>query len=153
MAATLKENCFELDDLTFFTCIPVHYSLAEIDHNMSAFFSGLRKNTMRFFSALSAKAVGPETMLALKNHSKSLESLMLDGLASSSIRQLSRLQHCVALQVITIVDADREVNLEETENDIFLEVVQWLGNCKNLRVLRLTNLVSAPAIMTQVSCK
>ena len=34
------------------------------------------------------------------------------------------------------------VNLEATENDIFLEVIAWLGRCESLRELLLRNLAS-----------
>lgn len=108
---------------------------------------------MRSFSAISAKTVGPETLLALNNHSQSLKTLKLNGLESASIKALSVLKPCNAIEMVAIVDAEGHVDLETTENDVFLAVVEWLGSCKNLHIVHFTNVLSAPAILTQVARK
>ena len=41
-------------------------------------------------------------------------------------------------------------DLEKRHNDIFLEVVSWLCQCKGLRTISLYNLLSAPALLTPV---
>ena len=41
-------------------------------------------------------------------------------------------------------------DLEKRHNDIYLEVVAWLCQCKGLRTISLYNLLSAPAILTPV---
>lgn len=41
-------------------------------------------------------------------------------------------------------------DLEKRHNDIFLEVVAWLCQCKRLRTISLYNLLSAPALLTPV---
>ena len=41
-------------------------------------------------------------------------------------------------------------DLEKRHNDIFLEVVAWLCQCKGLRTVSLYNLLSAPALLTPV---
>jgi hypothetical protein len=71
-------------------------------------------------------------------------------LSSTAIKTLSFLQECVALEYLEIQDSDGMVNLEATENDIFLEVISWLGRCERLRELLLRNLSSGPAILAQV---
>jgi len=60
------------------------------------------------------------------------------------------LQGCTALESLDLKDAQGLINLEATENDIFLEVVAWLGKCERLRDLHLKDFVSGPAILTQV---
>jgi hypothetical protein len=154
VATAIAANCYSFDDLTFFSCLPTsNKTYGDIDHDMALFFGGLRTNSLRSFSALSAKAVGPETLLALNNHALSLKTLKLSGLESASIQRLSLLQGCKAIEMLEIQDADGLVNLEATENDVFLDVVTWLGSCKRLRDLHITDLVSAPAILTKVCCK
>lgn len=83
----------------------------------------------------------------------SLKALKLDGMSTESMKVISLLRHCDALETLVIVDGDGSVNLEQTENDVFLQVVEWLGNCTNLRVLRLSSIASAPAILEQIACK
>ena len=41
-------------------------------------------------------------------------------------------------------------DLEKRHNDVFLEVVAWLCQCKRLRTISLYNLLSAPALLTPV---
>ncbi|KAI9052243.1 hypothetical protein LZ554_003600 [Drepanopeziza brunnea f. sp. 'monogermtubi'] len=148
VAEAISANCFDFDDLTFFTCLK-----DDVDHNIASFFSGLRSNTLKSFTALSAHALGPETLLSLNNHSQSLKRLKLDGLKSDTVKNLSLLQGCVGLEAIELTDADGTVDLEVPENDIFLEVIAWLSNCNGLQELLLNKFVSGPKILTQVCLK
>lgn len=54
------------------------------------------------------------------------------------------------MESLVLEDADGLINLEATENDIFLEVIDWLGRCERLRELSFTKLVNAPDILTHV---
>ena len=117
---------------------------------MASFFSRLKSNSLRSFTAISAQCIGPESLLALNNHSSSLEILKLNGLKSNGIKSLSLLQGCQALEVLEIHDAEGVINLEATENDVFLQVVAWLGRCSRLNELSFTKLLDAPAILTVI---
>ena len=141
----LKENCFFFDDLTIYTCFN-----NDADHDLASFFESLTRNTLKSFAALGAAAVGPETLLSLNCHSKSLRKLKLNGLRAEAIKNISFLQECTALDSLEIADAEGFINLEETQNDVYLEVIAWLGRCTNLRELILQNMLSGPAILTQV---
>jgi hypothetical protein len=145
VATSIVNNCPQFDELTFFSSFK-----PDIDQDLASFFSGLKKDSLRSFTALSADAIGPETLLSLNHHKSSLQKLKLDGLSSTAIKTLSFLQECVALEYLEIQDSDGMVNLEATENDIFLEVISWLGRCERLRELLLRNLSSGPAILAQV---
>ncbi|KAF4624701.1 hypothetical protein G7Y89_g13467 [Cudoniella acicularis] len=146
VASSIVNNCDGFDDLTFYTCLPKD----NIDEGLASFFSGLKPNSLRSFAALSAGSVGPETILALNNHAKSLKSLKLDGLRSDAIKNLNLLQGCTALESLVIVDGDRHVDLESTENDVFLEVVDWLGHCNRLFELQFVGVLSSPSILTHL---
>lgn len=143
--AAIAGSCLHFDDLTFFNCFA-----PDSDHGLASFFGALTGNTLRSFAALSASAVGPETLLSLSHHAKSLKKLKLDGLRQEAIKTLSFLQECTALDTLELVDSDGLINLEATENDIFLEVIAWLSRCESLRELSFKNMVSGPAILTQV---
>jgi hypothetical protein len=148
VATSIANNCPQFDDLTFYGSLK-----PDIDQDLASFFSRLEKNSLQSFAALNANAIGPETLLSLNHHKYSLKRLKLDGLRSTAIKTLSFLQECVALEALDIQDSDGIVNLEATENDIFLEVIAWLGRCERLRELLLRNLASGPAILTQVCLK
>ncbi|RDL35150.1 Uncharacterized protein BP5553_07081 [Venustampulla echinocandica] len=146
VAMSIADKCPNFDDLTFYFCPP----LQNIDQRLASFFSGLRVNSLRSFSALGAAAIGPETLLSLNRHAKSLRMLKLDGLKADAIKNLSLLKDCDALEIIDLHDAEGRINLEITENVVFLDVVEWLGRCKCLRDLQFAALVSAPEIARQI---
>jgi hypothetical protein len=148
VATSIANNCHHFDELTFYRCLKT-----DIDQDLASFFSGLKKNSLRSFAALSANAIGPETLLSLNHHKSSLQRLKLDGLRSEAIKALSCFQECIALEALEIQDSDGLVNLEAAENDIFLEVIAWLGRCEGLRELLLRNFASGPAILTQICLK
>ncbi|EPE34620.1 RNI-like protein [Glarea lozoyensis ATCC 20868] len=146
VAESIFNQCPNFDDLTFLYSLPRE----GIDQRLSSFFNGLKPNSLRSLSVLSANEIGPETLLALNHHSNSLRSLTLDGLRSDVIKNLSLLQGCDQLECLDIHDQDGVVDLEATENDVFLELVAWLGRCAELRKLKLVSVVSAPSILTSV---
>jgi hypothetical protein len=146
VADSIFQQCPKFDDLTFLYSLPRD----GIDQRLSSFFSGLKPNSLVSFSALSADEIGPGTLLSLNHHSSSLRSLTLDGLKPDAVKNLSLLQGCDQLVSLDIHDKDGLINLEETENDIFLEAVAWLGRCNKLRELKLVSLASAPSILTSV---
>jgi hypothetical protein len=146
VADSIFRQCPKFDDLTFLYSLPRD---RKIDQQLSSFFSGLQPNSLRSFSALSANEVGPETLLALNHHSSSLRYLTLDGLNGEALRNLSLLQGCDQLESLDLHDHSF-IDLEKTENDIFLELVAWLGRCNRLRKLKLVSLTNAPSILTSV---
>lgn len=75
VANAINSNCPRFNDLTFFRC-----SRDDADPDFAAFFGTLRSNSLESFTALNAQGIGPETLLALNNHSSSLKTLELDGL-------------------------------------------------------------------------
>lgn len=75
VANAINNHCPNFDDLTFFLC-----SRDDMDPDFASFLGGLRSNSLRSFTALNATSIGPETLLALNNHSSSLNVLELDGL-------------------------------------------------------------------------
>jgi hypothetical protein len=77
VANAINNNCPNFNDLTFLYC-----SERGTDPNLAAFFGALRSNSLESLNALSAEGIGPETLLALNNHGKSLKTLKIDGLRS-----------------------------------------------------------------------
>lgn len=144
---SIASKCFGFNDLSFFSYNPTDGG----DSNLASFFSSLRENSLKSFEALDAKKIGPKSMLALNHHSASLRSLKLDGLEPQGLKNLNLLKGCDKLEGIDIryAKATDDVDLEATENDVFLEVVEWLGKCVNLRDIHFV-LLNGPAILTHV---
>ncbi|KAH7321561.1 hypothetical protein BKA65DRAFT_512463 [Rhexocercosporidium sp. MPI-PUGE-AT-0058] len=148
VAEAISESCYNFDDLTFFTCLR-----NDTDHDLASFFGGLRANSLRSFTAISAGAFGLETLLSLNHHATSLKRLKMDGLRSDAVRNLSFLQGCTALESIELSDSEGAVDMEATVNDVFLEVINWLGHCEGLQELLLRNFISGPKILTHICLK
>jgi hypothetical protein len=147
VAGAINIYCPSFDDLSFLWSTT---KTDDSDHDVGSFFGTLKPNSLESVKGISAQGIGPETLLALNNHSKSLKSLLLEDLRSKAIKSLSLLQGCLSLENLAISDTDGVVNLEATENDVFLETIAWLNGCRNLRELSIKKLVSAPTILTHV---
>lgn len=147
LATAITENCPEFEDLTFYLCVP-RSTQEKADGDLASFFSGLRPNTLRSLDVIHSGSLGPETLLTLNNHAGSLKVLRLGDLSADAVRNLSLLKDCVSLETLGFTDTQGLINLEATENDVFLETVSWLGRCDKLQDISLQNFVSGPAILT-----
>ena len=121
----------------------------ERDHMFSKFIGSMRPQSLKAINAISDIGAGPETFLALSGHGESLKDLRLCVL-DESLQHLSLLGGCIALESLMIDDVRGTTNLEETQNDVFLEMVAWLRKCTELRSLVFTRLQSAAALITPV---
>lgn len=142
--ASIYEHCPQFKSLMIFT-----WMSQDADHKFSKFIGALRPNTLKQLQTISDIRAGAETFLALTQHGESLEDLRL-CVSNDSLRQLSLLQGCTAIKYLRIEDIHGAVDLEATENDVFLEVISWLTKCRNLQRLSFTKLQSGAAITTPV---
>lgn len=120
----------------------------EADPQLAQFLSGLRPNTLESFEIISFSNIGVESFLALNCHRESLAELKLSNLTADSVLALTMLKSCTSLKLLHLEDLLGATDLERTQNDVFLEVVAWLRDCKNLQEISLKKFMSAPAIMT-----
>ena len=106
---------------------------------------------MESFEIFSFSQIGAESFLALNCHRETLAELKLNGIKAESIPALSMLKGCTNLTSLRLSENGVATqDLEKRHNDIYLEVVAWLCQCKGLRTISLYNLLSAPAILTPV---
>jgi hypothetical protein len=119
------------------------------DHKFATFLSSMRPNSLTTLQTLSDVNAGAETFVALNHHGESLEDLWL-CVSTESMPHLSLLQGCTALEALRIEDIHGTVDLEATENDVFLETVAWLKKCTKLQRLCFQKLQSGAAIITPV---
>ncbi|KAM3071932.1 hypothetical protein ACMFMG_008398 [Clarireedia jacksonii] len=144
VADAILKQCPNFEEVRIWLCGD------DTDQIPASFIEGLKPNSLVSVEVLSHCKVGPAFLAALSHHSKSLKNLKLLSLKTEAIKNLNLLQQCTSLEVLDIEDAERVVDLESTENDVFLEVVEWLGRCDKLRELAMKKVVSAPAILSRV---
>lgn len=121
----------------------------DADHALAAFISGMPPNTLVTFENISNCRIGPETCLALNHHGKSLESLKL-GLTDDSVQHVALLQGCTELLTFAVASSQRAPDLKATQNDAYLEIVDWLRKCNRLKDISFFNFVSAPDLLLPV---
>lgn len=93
-------------------------------------------------------AYRPEAFQALSCHLKSLNELKLENLPTSSIPVIPLLKGCTNLVSLSLGGHEQQtIDLEGSHNDVFLEMVAWLKECKKLRKLTFTTFFGAPALM------
>jgi hypothetical protein len=119
------------------------------DHRFAKFLSSMRPNSLTTLQTISDIKAGAETFLALGHHGESLEDLRLTT-SNDSAPHLSLLQGCTALKTLRIDDIHGTVDLEATQNDVFLEIIAWLRQCAKLQRLSFFNFPSGVAIITPV---
>jgi len=120
----------------------------ERDHKFAKFISSVRPQSLKMVETIRDIGAGAETFLALNNHSESLKDLRL-CVSKDTSQHLSLLRGCTTLEALQVEVSDGIVNLETTQNDVFLEVIDWLRKCENLRRLSF-KLGSAAAIVAPV---
>ena len=117
---------------------------------MAQFFSGLRPNSLESFEVFSRSNISVQAFLALNNHGRSLVELKLPGLNAEAVESISMLKGCTALRVLHLEDTLGHVNLEDTQNDVFLEVNEWLRQCKDLKDIQFRRFQSGPALLSSL---
>lgn len=140
----LHVHCPKLDNLRIY-----QYVSDDADQQLAMFINGMQENSLLRFENISNCRMGTETCLALNAHGKSLKALKLhtenDGLLACRY-----LQGCTGLETIAIEDAGPTQDLKATQNDVYLEMVEWLKSCTALRDISLSNIQSAPDLLTPV---
>jgi hypothetical protein len=140
----LHTHCPQLDSLTIYSA-----TSEEADKHIGSFISGKRPNTLVHFENISNCHIGLDTAIALNKHGKSLTVLKL-YLTDDMVAALGCLRECTSVVTLAIVYSGPPDNLKSNENDLYLEVSEWLRNCTALRDISITNMVSAPDIIMPI---
>ena len=140
----LHAHCPNLTSITFF-----HSSSTETDHALATFIGGMPENKLTKLVILGECGVGTETCLALNSHSESLQELKL-SLDEQGILALGLLKECTALTTLAIGAERTTVDLKATQNDVFVEIFEWLESCNRLKNVTFGNVVSAPDLLIPI---
>lgn len=105
---------------------------------MSAFFRGLRKNSLENFSVLSFNDIGHDVLKGLMQHAASLRTLSLLSLHQAYVPFLRLLSKCQCLESLEIEgDVIRPSMLAADYQVPFPELGVWLKENKHLKTLRI----------------
>ena len=140
----IAEKCEDFRSLT------VHEWLSpDADAVFAAFLDELKLDTLAYFEMISYNNIGSASFTGLGRH-KSLHELKLANLSPDAVQNLNQLKDCTEVQTLSIEDNLGTTQLEALNNDVFVEVVAWLGSCSKLRDLTLKKLQDGPAILSQI---
>ncbi|KAJ4349897.1 uncharacterized protein N0V89_008517 [Didymosphaeria variabile] len=142
VAASIHENCPNFKSLMIFL-----WSGEDRDHKFAQFLSALRPNTLEKLNTISDIGAAAESFLALSAHSQSLKSLKI-CVSDDSLPHLSLLAGCTALEEVRIEDVHGRTVLEDTQNDVLLETINWLRSCEVLHRISFVGLLSAATLLT-----
>ena len=141
----IRENCPWFRSLTI-----REWLQSDADAIFAKFLSGLRTNSLEYFEMISFSNIAASSFAALNSHADSLTELRLANLHNDAIISLGQLKDCTALRILVLEDDRGSLQLEATENDVFLEIVAWLSACHRLKDLTLKRFFDGPAILAQV---
>lgn len=119
---------------------------------MSAFFRGLRKNSLENFCVLSANDIGYDALDGLMQHAASLRTLSLLSLQSTSLPFLHLLSECQYLESLEIESSTPSPpsTWAADDKDPLLEVAIWLKENTYLKKLRIDKLGGASKLLSDV---
>lgn len=119
---------------------------------MSAFFQGLRENSLENFSVLSSNDIGYDALDGLMQHAASLRSLSLLSLQSTSLPFLHLLSKCQYLESLEIESSTPSSPSTWAANDKepLSQVAIWLKENKYLKKLRIDKLGGASKLLSDV---
>lgn len=144
----IKTHCHNFNSLNIYTCIG-----NQVDLNLAGFFTAMSNNTLRSLRIFSQNDIGEKTFQALNQHRESLTDLVLGNIKSSAVKALSSLQGLIALRSLDLNDGDSLINLEATQNERFLDILNWVTSCQQLKTIRLQDFMDGPAIMKALCLK
>ena len=142
----------------FFSYSPLFRSLKfygwqhlNADQHFASFLNEIRPNSLESFEIISTSQIGAESFLALNCHRESLTELKLVGLKAEAIPAISLLNGCTNLVSLSLAENGVATqDLEKRHNDVFLETIAWLRECKGLQIISMTKMLSATALLAPV---
>lgn len=142
--AALAQHCDNFRSLTL-----LEWLSPDADDAFATFLDELKPDTLSYFEMISYNNLGKRSFEALGRH-KTLQQLDLGNLNQEAMQNLNSLKACTEIHTLKLDDNLGTVQLEALNNDIFLEVVEWLSSCQKLRDLSLKKFFDGPALLSRV---
>jgi hypothetical protein len=115
---------------------------------VARFIQAINAPKLQSFELFSVAGIGPETFLALNQHGASLRFLRL-CLKPEVCPDLHLLKDCTAIEALIVEDCTSHGNMARNP-DQFLEIVNWIAGCRNLKVLELAKQLSGADLVTPI---
>lgn len=145
VAKLIHVHCPHLKSLSFY-----EWPSPEADALFALFLRDIRPHSLEFLEVYSYSNIGSETFSALNCHSDTLTELKLNNIKSEAMPFLSQLKGCTALTSLHLTEDTPATDLENNQNDVFLEIIEWLRNCKGLQNVTFEKMLCAPAILKPI---
>ena len=121
------------------------------DQEFATFLTDLAPNSLAYFETISVSQIASQSFTALSaQHSSSLQELRLAALSESALKSLDKLSACTNLRTLSLEDTAGVLRLEESQNDVFIALIDWLSSCRYLQSLDIKRLFDGPAILSAV---
>ncbi|KAI1213161.1 uncharacterized protein F4807DRAFT_413091 [Annulohypoxylon truncatum] len=133
-ARAISQYCPNFADLTCY-----YYVSSDADDDLASFFLTLRPNSLRSFEIISKNEIGPNTLMALNSHAKSLRSLSLRSITVQAKKALHQLFSCTGLETLVIENSGlyNWVDMEDYGEGVLKGIIAWISSCKSLKDLSL----------------
>ena len=142
----IRENCPCFTTLKFW-----RWQDPDADATLATFFNDIRPQSLESLGIHSGSNIASLSFQALSKHCETLTDLTLKSLSAEAMQSLSLLKECRKLTTLSLAESiSSTTDLEHRHNDIFLEVVEWLRGCTNLRSVQLSHFYSGPALLEPV---
>ncbi|KZF22749.1 hypothetical protein L228DRAFT_260889 [Xylona heveae TC161] len=139
----INETCSSFKSLSVF-----EWRAPDADARLASFLQGLRPQTLEYLEIISFSEIQAQGFEALNHHRDSLKELRLSNLNTEAMLALPKLKDCTALETLYLETTTRGMDLEATQNDIFVEVISWLRSCKSLQEISIKKFVNGPALLS-----
>ncbi|KAI4211669.1 MAG: hypothetical protein LQ351_005572 [Letrouitia transgressa] len=144
--ASLSKHCPDFRSLNFWSW--VH---DDADQKFADFLNEIRPQSLESLEIFSYSGIAAESFLALSCHRDSLRELKLDSISADAMRSLNMLQGCTNLTTLSLTDGSQSsVDLKNSHNDVFLEVVAWLRKCQRLQSVTLRKIRAGQDLLTPI---
>ena len=122
----------------------------EADSLFAEFLQNLRPQSLETFEVFSSSNLDARSFLALNCHGSSLRELKIENIKSEAMPALSLMKGCIALTSLYFSESTASTDLENNQNDTFLELIAWLRECKNIESITFKKILSGPALLTPI---
>ena len=118
---------------------------------MASFLNEISPQSLQSLEIFSHSTIGPESFLALNCHKDSLTELHLRSISADAMVTLHYLKGCTNIVSLHLSESSGSTtDLEHRHNDVFLEIIAWIRECKQLKSIKLSHFFSAPSLLTPI---